>query len=245
MGESQRIDRTRGKTNHAGTWSPVDPRSRNIVRGEWRPSEKFSAQRKHALPGIRERFGELTVTGYKVGVRGGVEQVVVQCSCGGKEHLANVHNLRNGRSSRCNICTKKSSGYWRKKYYGYADIVPDEAHRVRLLNRISAIITRCKPGTGHKNYGGRGIHVAENWLKDRRAFLRHLTTLDGWDSPLLEIDRIDNEKAYMEGNLRFSTRSENMRNRRTLAELENIRYRLCWAEKQIHSCEQCRANYRP
>jgi hypothetical protein len=85
-----------------------------------------------------------------------------------------------------------------------------------LLGRLSAIIRRCRnPEVEHyEDYGGRGIDVAQEWVDDRGAFLRYIKTLDGWDNLDLEIDRIDNDKGYEEGNIRFVTRAENLRNKR-------------------------------
>ena len=41
-----------------------------------------------------------------------------------------------------------------------------------------------------------------------------LVTLDGWDDPDLELDRINNDRGYEPENLRFVTRAENTRNKR-------------------------------
>lgn len=94
--------------------------------------------------------------------------------------------------------------------------MPDDEHRARLLNRLSSIISRCtNPKCRvYPSYGGRGITVHDEWIKDRWSFLRYVQTLPGWDNPELQLDRIDNDSGYAPGNLRFVTCSENAKNKR-------------------------------
>jgi len=88
----------------------------------------------------------------------------------------------------------------------------------------------------YEHYGGRGINCG--WSSDtagRREFLRYLVTLDGWDRPELEIDRLDNDAGYVEGNLRFATRSENTGNKRKIADLEaRVRHLERRLEESLH-----------
>lgn len=208
--------------------------------------------RKHPLPSIGDRFGELTVLGLERQRRGACDydMVRVQCSCGAEPHLVFDYNLRKGRSTRCNACAKKQSAYWRKTYSGYADLCSDDASRVRLLDRISAAISRChNPNDGgFRNYGGRGISVYEPWRADRKGFLAHLLTLDGWDNKKLDMDRIDVEKGYEPGNLRFITRRENCNNKRTINEMqlriheleERLRLAELRAAEQVHGADGAR-----
>jgi hypothetical protein len=102
-------------------------------------------------------------------------------------------------------------------------LCPDNAHRERLLNRIAAILTRChnKGSRIYKHYGGRGISVHLPWRTDRRAFLKYLLTLPGWDVPELELDRENNDLGYQPGNLRFISKRENMFNRRTVSAMQD------------------------
>lgn len=182
--------------------------------------------RKHSLPSVGDRFGELTVLALERQRRGAcdMDMVRVQCSCGAEPHVVFAYNLRKGASTRCSVCARKVSGYWRKVYRGYADVIPDEQqdHRVRLLSRISAAVNRChNPNdAGYPNYGERGIHVYAPWRERRRDFLAYLVTLPGWDQPELELDRIDVNRGYEPGNLRFITKQQNRANQRTVLELQ-------------------------
>lgn len=175
--------------------------------------------RKYDIPRLGSRFGELTITGFMCTKYDAVAKVVVQCSCGRPEHEVYVYNLYKKKSTRCDSCAKKQTGYWKKKYMGYAEILPDDGHRSRLLDRISAIINRCENphSSSFKWYGERGIRFE---FEDRRTCLAHLITLPGWDDPSLEIDRVDNSKGYARGNLRFIARRENLANRRDVTSQE-------------------------
>jgi hypothetical protein len=51
------------------------------------------------------------------------------------------------------------------------------------------------------NYGGRGIAVCDEWLRDRRAFYQWC--MDAGFRPGLQIDRIDTNGNYEPGNCRF------------------------------------------
>jgi hypothetical protein len=59
----------------------------------------------------------------------------------------------------------------------------------------------------YDNYGARGVSVCERWL-DFNLFLEDLGEIPS-DK---EIDRIDNNGNYELGNVRFSTRKEQMQN---------------------------------
>tara|TARA_B100002049_G_C16010626_1_gene345625 strand:+ start:500 stop:763 length:264 start_codon:yes stop_codon:yes gene_type:complete len=67
-----------------------------------------------------------------------------------------------------------------------------------------------------KNYGGRGIAVCADWQNSFAAFLGDVgeSPGKGW-----ELDRIDNDGDYEPGNVRWVTKSENNKNRRSKAEI--------------------------
>lgn len=74
-------------------------------------------------------------------------------------------------------------------------------------------VARCHNVDHHayKNYGARGIHVCDKWRYDVAAFCADIGKRpDGG----YEIDRIDNNKGYEPGNVRWATVKENIRNRR-------------------------------
>lgn len=204
------------------------------------------------FPSPGDVFGELTVIGMSRDLHGVcyVNNVIVQCSCAAPQHKVYLHNLLNGKSTRCAVCARKAAGFWRKNFYGYADICPDLEHRRRLLGRISAAITRCtSPNNAlYRHYGGRGIKVHPDWMggvPGKRNFLAHLVTLENSDVPAFEMDRIDVDRGYEPGNIRFVSKSDNSKNKRQIgtlqdriAELEaenaDLRYRLRRTEELLY-----------
>ncbi len=72
---------------------------------------------------------------------------------------------------------------------------------------------RCfnKNCAAYKNYGGRGITLHGDWVDNYHAFLAHVGRKP---SPEHSIDRIDNNKGYEPGNVRWATREEQNRNTR-------------------------------
>lgn len=159
----------------------------------------------------------------------------VRCSCGWEGFVARSNLLR-GRSTRCNTCAKAKSLETRKSYFEYASIISDAAHRERILNRVSAIFSRCEneKSKTYPDYGLRGIRVWEGWRDNRAAFVKYLVALDGWDKPELQLDRIDNDRGYEPGNLRFCTRSVNMSNKRKISarDVEELKRKLELLERE-------------
>lgn len=189
-------------------------------------------------PNVGDRYGNLEVLEIVEGPKGGIRSVRTRCACG-REQETDLNNMRSGKSTNCAKCGRKAAATYVKKYFKYADVVPDDEHRRRLLNRLSSAIGRChNPGARmYPNYGGRGIHVCDEWRSDRRAFLLHVTTLEGWDDPSLDMDRIDTYRGYAPGNIRFVSRSDNNKNKRSVNALEkqlrDVRHRLRRAEESL------------
>jgi hypothetical protein len=223
-----------------GNAGPSGVGRKHLATGE---SGRFLPE--HPRPVVGDRFGELEVVGLDLGPREGLLYVRVRCSCGGGPHRVHISNLRRGASTRCNACAKQSANLWRKNWFKYEAVCPDPEHRRRLCNRISACYNRChNPNdAGYRNYGARGIQVYGPWRTDRAAFLGYLVSLEGWDRSDLELDRIDNERGYEPGNLRFVSKRENRNNVRKVQALqqriveleERLRRCSCGAAKPFHN----------
>lgn len=227
---------------HRPGWRKDDPGSSGALRNFLAGGEPSRFKRKHPLPSGGDRFGQLTV----FGVEGSGDSLCirVQCDCGAIAHTVLLSNLVRGKTTRCNACAKLQARRTVQKYLGFADIVPDNNERKRLMGRFSAAVSRCHNplNAGYASYGARGIFVDPKWRANKRLFLEHVIGLPGWRDATLDIDRIDVDGPYGPGNIRFVTRSENAKNKRrvdTLSqrvlELERrLRHCTCGASEQVH-----------
>lgn len=219
MGRSPRADIERHEENIRNLRTLIDAGSSDIVRDEMVARKLGRGRRKHPIPRIGQRSGKLTVTGY-IRSKRSLKAIIVRCDCAGDEYTIDTHNFRAFKSTRCQKCAKKAAAS--KRYWVYAEAMPDDEHRSRLLNRLAAAIQRCHNPSdrAYKNYGARGVHVCRDWVENKGSFLRYVQTLPGWDEPALEMDRINVNRGYEPGNIRFITRRGNVNNRRDIADLE-------------------------
>ena len=58
----------------------------------------------------------------------------------------------------------------------------------------------------YEKYGGRGIIMCDEWLRNPLLFFKYVSNLENYDKPGFSIDRIDNDGNYEPGNIQWSTR---------------------------------------
>ncbi|MFE9127031.1 hypothetical protein ACFYOF_16700 [Streptomyces sp. NPDC007148] len=82
-----------------------------------------------------------------------------------------------------------------------------------LYSLWKTMVRRCHAPTAHayERYGGRGIHVCPQW---RKSFEQFLADVPPRPSPAHSLERIDNQRGYEPGNVRWATAAEQARNRR-------------------------------
>lgn len=64
----------------------------------------------------------------------------------------------------------------------------------------------------YDSYGKRGIKLQDSWLNDTESFYKYVSNLPNFEKQF-SIDRIDNNLGYIEGNIRWATPAEQVRNR--------------------------------
>lgn len=128
-----------------------------------------------------------------------------KCECG-KISIIPGSNLRTGRTSKCYSCSAKermnerSHGMWGTKIY-------------KVWKNMRQ---RCQypKNKDYENYGGRGIKVCEEWDKNFLSFYESVSKLENYGKEGYTLDRIDVNKNYEPGNVRWATRYEQIHNRR-------------------------------
>ena len=144
------------------------------------------------------RFGRLTAVRFTGRSGNGGRAWHCACDCGGSI-VAYVGKLRDGGVVSCG-CSRRKHGLTRSR----AQWHPLYLTWALMRNRCSN-----PKNTNYKNYGGRGIKVCTRW-DDFTLFLADV----GEKPPGKTIDRIDNDGDYEPGNVKWSTRSEQQRNKR-------------------------------
>lgn len=122
------------------------------------------------------------------------------CACG-NEHVAARSRVKNGYTRSCGCLSR------------YTSSEVARTHGMRNSPEYSswqAMKGRChSPGSkDYPRYGGVGIFVCDEWRESFDAFFAHIGPRPIGTS----LDRIDNTKGYVPGNVRWATDSEQQRN---------------------------------
>lgn len=155
---------------------------------------------------IGERYGRWEVL--DVERVGNYYRGICQCDCGNTGSIRQ-DTLLNGQSSSCGCYSKELVRKIKSKKGGIT--------KHPLYQRWYDLNRRCydpKRKDFH-HYGGRGVTVCEDWNKyNPDGFINFLRDMESSYIEGLEIDRINNDGNYCKENCKWSTRSEQVINRR-------------------------------
>jgi hypothetical protein len=98
---------------------------------------------------------------------------------------------------------------------------------IKGITVFNNMVQRCydEGHKAYKNYGGRGIIISDEWLKNINGFIDWYVK-NYFDK--CQVDRIDNDGPYGPENCRMVTSKENNRNRR------NTRFLTAWDETKTY-----------
>lgn len=152
---------------------------------------------------IGSRFGRLVVLGRQPKQRGvRRRKFILLCDCG-KTIEALRYNLLSGNTRSCGCL--------------HIDAITKHGEfKTPLYRTWQNVVGRCQ-NKNSKYYGARGISMHPEWAASYEAFRD--TAGVGW-APGLQIDRVDNDKGYEPGNVRWVTPAQNVRNRRVTTKIE-------------------------
>jgi len=165
------------------------------------------------------RFGRLTLTG-TISRKNGRSLRDCICDCGAPTSIR-LHDLKIGKIRSCG-CLKKELSAIIPTTHG-ATGGGFDSPEYRAWRNIKCR-TRNPNTPSFQDYGARGIFISDDFFHSFEAFL---SSVGKRPSSKHSIDRINNDKGYEHGNLRWPTRQEQNRNRRdnklTARDAEEIR----------------------
>lgn len=159
------------------------------------------------------RFGAWTVIEQGPKTSSGSMTWKCICDCGTIKNVT-ACDLRNGKSLGCHACLWNRQLHPRAHTDGSRRWVNNK--ETKVYRRWRAMKERCNNpnNKSYKNYGARGITVCEEWNASFQAYFDYVSKLDYFGEEGYTLDRIDNNKGYEPGNVRWATKSEQERNKR-------------------------------
>ena len=151
---------------------------------------------------LNKKFGSRLVIAKGIKDADGHQFWVCECKCGDVKEIPGSY-LLNGRSHKCLNCSILKHGMkGTPEYYAWCNMVQ----------------RCCNPNhPEYKNYGGRGISICDEYRHD---FLRFLNDIGVRQDAKFSLGRIDNEKGYEIGNIRWETPEIQTNNRRATLQVD-------------------------
>jgi len=142
------------------------------------------------------------------------KSVVWKCICNcGNHHFATSHNLQQGNCKMCKSCKYKYISQKRTKH---------GKSRTPLYRTWISMIDRCSENSEKKqNYFERGIKVCNEWI-GIEGLERFIKDVGNRPSKEHSLDRINNDGNYEPSNVRWATKSQQMKNRRPMSSINKF-----------------------
>jgi hypothetical protein len=175
-----------------------------------------------------QKYGKLEIledAGYKIYKKQRQRIVLCKCDCGIIKEIP-LNKLRVGQKSCGCEWGSFKFGLWKNNY--------------RLVNIWHGMISRCYDPANkrYKYYGQKGIAVCDEWRNNKAVFCSW--ALENGYKKNLSVDRIDGNKNYEPSNCRWTTLTENNRNRSCVKltmeiaqEIRNAFLMGCFKQKEI------------
>lgn len=129
------------------------------------------------------------------------------CACGQKFECR-ATRINSGNTRSCG-CLKRQLLVARNKAYPRIKHGLSGTRTYKIW--VGMVQRTCNPNQSHyAYYGGRGIKVSDDWRNSFEAFYRDM----GACPENMTLDRIDNDGDYRADNCKWSTRAEQLKNRR-------------------------------
>lgn len=153
-------------------------------------------------------FGRLKVIARDSSNATGQTFWICRCDCGNHKSIAS-YSLKRGKSKSCG-CLQKELASKKFTIHGHNRV----GRKSPEYDIWGSMIQRCtNPNNKHyPHYGGRGITVCDRW---RDSFESFIADVGNRPSPKHSIDRIENDKGYEPGNVRWATKKQQCRNQRS------------------------------
>lgn len=174
------------------------------VAGDCSTTHKRWVKKRYS---VNPKIGRLTV----VGIFRDGDKIRVKCRCEcGSETSPQISNIRNGHTRSCG-CLQKTHRMIHAQTCG-------RFKNSKQYRAWCAMRSRCLNANNpqYKDYGGRGIKICERW----NDYLNFESDIGEPNSPLMSLERVDNDKGYCPENCRWATKAEQNDNKQNTRRIQ-------------------------